>query len=126
MSIQDRADKILTFRHSSMPAPKSAKQVRRHKLHPGVRRRRWLWLITMVTVTGWAMIHLLVQQFHIWNKEEQLATKMSEVTTLEQKTKELEKAVYQLKYDEEYLNELAHEKGYSKPGEEMYWIKEKE
>jgi cell division protein DivIC len=125
MSIQDPTDKILTFRHSPAPAPTSAKQVR-HKLHPGVRRRRWVWLITMVTVTGWAMIHLLVQQFHIWNKEEQLATKISELTTLQQQRKVLEKAVHQLKYDEEYLNELAHEKGYSKPGEEMYWIKEGE
>jgi cell division protein FtsB len=131
MSIQSPTDKILAFRHSrpaSSPSPESTKKANqpRQKLHPTVRRRRLIWLITMVTIICWASIQLVVQQFRIWNKEDELAAKSSQLTALEQRSKELEKEVHKLKYDEEYLNELAHKKGYSKPGEEVYSIKEKE
>lgn len=88
-------------------------------LHPIVRRRRKLWFGTMIVIFCWCVVELIVQQNRIWDKEEELAAKQQELASVKQKTTELQAEIKKL-HREDYLLELAHKMGYSKPGEEIY------
>ncbi|SEN63840.1 FtsB family cell division protein [Lihuaxuella thermophila] len=119
-------DNILAFSHTGNPhrsseTEKKARQTR-HKLHPAVRRRRLIWLGTMIVIISWSLIELIIQQGRIWEKEEQLAAKKKELQAVQAETQTLKDEIKKLG-NEDYLLELAHKLGYSKPGEEIYEIR---
>lgn len=123
-------DNILAFTHPGTsrhsrptPSPEQTRTTRgsSQKLHPAVRRRRLIWLGFMVVFFCWAVIELVIQQFRIMDREEQLAAKREELAAVQAETQELHQAIKKLN-DEDYLLELAHKLGYSKPGEEVYII----
>ncbi|MBA4495809.1 septum formation initiator family protein [Paenactinomyces guangxiensis] len=132
MPVQRSADKILAFNHPganrqsrSSPSSKQVKKSRqpRNQLHPSVRRRRLLWLGGMILFICWAVVQLVVQEWRIWKKEDQLTAKQEELKIVQAETKELETVIKKLR-DEDYLLELAHKLGYSKPDEEVYTTRE--
>lgn len=120
------SDKILRFRQGPSQAktdPIGEKTVRKPKLHPSVRRRRLIWLVGMVLFVSWACIQMIIQQFHIWDQQEQLTLKQEELVVVQKETVGLKETIQKLK-NEDYLLELAHRLGYSKPGEQNYIIKD--
>ncbi len=80
-----------------------------------------IWLGTMIVIISWSIIELIIQQGRIWEKEEQLAAKKKELLAVQAETHALKAEIKKLK-NEDYLLELAHKLGYSKPGEEIYEI----
>lgn len=122
---------IFSFTHSGNPRhsqsislsePEKKARPSKNKLHPAVRRRRLVWLGTMIVIICWSIIELIIQQGRIWEKEEQLAAKKKELQAVQAETHALKAEIKKLG-NEDYLLELAHKLGYSKPGEEIYEIK---
>ncbi|TCS94285.1 FtsB family cell division protein [Hazenella coriacea] len=123
MPVHHQADKILRFRQGASQANPvlEKKRTKKPKLHPSVRRRRLIWLVSMVVFVGWACIQMIIQQFQIWDQQEQLTLKQEELVVVQKETIGLKEAIQKLK-SEDYLLELAHRLGYSKPGEQNYII----
>ncbi len=113
-------DNILQFRRTSQESEKPKVRERKQRsLHPVVRRRRLIWLGAMVLFFCWAIVELIVQQVHIWDREKILAERKAELADGQRHTKELKDEIKKL-HDEKYLLELAHKMGFGKPGEEVY------
>ncbi|WP_044641831.1 septum formation initiator family protein [Risungbinella massiliensis] len=93
------------------------------KIQPKVRRFRLAWLIFMCCFIVWASIQLVVQQFRIWEKEDQLVVKKETLQQVQQEKTSLEKGISLLQ-EHQYLMELAHKYGYGKKGEKNYQPKE--
>ncbi len=70
----------------------------------------------------WFVIELFIQQSRIWNQEEKLAKQQQALIVAQAENKQLKKEVNLLN-SPEYLLELAHKLGYSKPEEENYQIR---
>ena len=70
----------------------------------------------------WFVIELFIQQSRIWNQEKRLAQHQQALITAQIENKQLKKDVELLK-SPDYLLELAHRLGYSKPEEENYKIR---
>lgn len=110
----------------SLPPKKrnSIKKRRRksQELHPIVRKRRLVYLCWMTMFLFWFVIELFIQQSRIWNQEEKLAKQQQALIVAQAENKQLKKEVNLLN-SPEYLLELAHKLGYSKPEEENYQIR---
>ncbi|MFC7443350.1 FtsB family cell division protein [Laceyella putida] len=123
MPFQSSRDNILTFKREVMK--EKGQEARKQPLHPLVRRRRKIWLGMMVVIFCWCIVELIVQQNRIWDKEEELAAKQRELAGVQQKTAKLNAEIKKL-HRKDYLLELAHKMGYSKPGEQNYSLPGKE
>jgi len=125
MPIYRKSDELLSFRRTPNNAHEKAKDSRKQPLHPAVRRRRLIWLAIMVCFLCWTVVELMIQQQRIWAKEQELASKQRVLKQTMAETKRLREEIRRL-HNEDYLLELAHKMGYSKPGEEVYSIKKAE
>lgn len=110
----------------SLPVNRKRKVVKkrrkkRQELHPIVRKRRMLYLCWMMLFLFWFVIELFIQQTRIWNQEKKLAEQQQALITAQIENQQLKKDVQLLK-SPDYLLELAHRLGYSKPEEENYQI----
>lgn len=116
-------NKILSLRSNNTRKQRHKKKYpkKMNKLHPVVRKRRLFYLCWMVLFLFWFVIELIIQQGKIWNQEEKLANTHKELAILEQENKGLQKEVKRLK-SPDYLIELVHKLGYSKPKEENYHL----
>lgn len=80
-----------------------------------------LYLCWMVLFMFWFIIELFIQQNRIWNQEEKLAKWQRELVVAQSENRQLQRDV-KLLNSPDYLLELAHKLGYSKPEEENYQI----
>jgi cell division protein DivIC len=108
-----RTDNILAFQGRNAAIEQRRKE-RPVPLHPKVRRRRLIWLSIMVLVCTWSLIELIIQQNRIWEKEELLAVRKTELNAEQAKMGKLREEINKLN-DEKYLLELARQKGFGKP-----------
>jgi cell division protein FtsB len=122
MPFQRSRDNILTFKRKV--AKEKGHEERKQPLHPAVRRRRMIWLGVMVTIFCWCVVELIIQQNRIWDKEEALAAKRQELAEAKRKTAHINAEIKKL-HRKDYLLELAHKMGYSKPGEQIYSLPDK-
>lgn len=120
-----RSDELLFFRHKRKEEQEPRKKTRQSSLHPAVRRRRLVWFVVMVCFICWTIVELIIQQQRIWTKEKELAAKQQKLKEVTAETNLLREEIKQL-YNKDYLLELAHKMGYSKPGEEVYTINKEE
>lgn len=108
---------VVSFR-SSRPSNEGRKSAARRRLPRNVRRRRWIWLIAMLTFFVWSGSELITQSLEIHERKTVLAQSKERVESLRAEQKELQEELRRLK-DEEYLMELARKMGYALPGEEV-------
>lgn len=121
-----RSDELLThFGLKQKERKEPRKKPTQSSLHPAVRRRRLIWLIIMICFICWTIVELTIQQQRIWAKEKELVEKQQELKQVMAEIDVLKEEIKQL-HNEDYLLELAHKMGYSKPGEEVYTIQNEE
>ncbi len=115
-------EKVVSFRSRSSQAfqsnPPNQPTPSRPPLPPHVRRRRWIWLITMLIIILWSGSQLFVQAREVHSKEMDLLKEKKHLEQLQQENRALEQEVDRL-HDEAYLFELARKLGYKKPREEI-------
>lgn len=116
-----RANKLLLLSANKREAVVRKNRRRSRELHPIVRKRRMLYLCWMALFMFWFIIELFIQQNRIWNQEEKLAKWQRELVVAQSENRQLRKDV-KLLNSPDYLLELAHKLGYSKPEEENYQI----
>lgn len=116
-----RANKILSLPSNNKNIDVKKNRNKRQELHPIVRKRRLLYLCWMVVFLFWFMIELMIQQNRIWKQEEKLARHQQELKIAQAENKQLQEELKRLN-SPDYLLELAHKLGYSKPEEENYQI----
>lgn len=117
-------NKILSLRSRKKEAQKpNQNQKKALRLHPIVRKRRLLYLCWMVLFLFWFVIELFIQQGKIWKQEDKLASKQEELIVLTQEQQGLQSEV-KLLQSPDYLIELVHKLGYSKPKEENYHLED--
>ncbi|MFC4075527.1 septum formation initiator family protein [Salinithrix halophila] len=109
---------VVSIRSSRSSQPGQDKKPPR-ALHPGVRRRRWIWLLLMLTFFIWSGVELWGQSQRIEAREAALAVKQKQLVQLKKRQAALKKEI-QLLQDEAYLDELARKMGYRKLNEEVY------
>lgn len=122
---QNRQDNILNFQKTDVCSheAEAEKSIAPHKrLHPKAKRRRLIWLVSMVIFLVWVTVQLIVQQINIWDRQEQLAIKQKELASIKSESKEISKEIQRLQ-DDSYLLELAHKLGYGKPNEKNYQVR---
>lgn len=117
-----QTDKILSLPVHRRKKVVKRKRRKRQELHPIVRKRRLLYLCWMMLFLFWFVIELFIQQTRIWNQEKKLAEHQQALITAQIEHEQLKKDVQRLK-SPDYLLELAHRLGYSKPEEENYQIR---
>jgi cell division protein FtsB len=91
------------------------------KPHPGVYRRRKIWLAVMIFMIAWSLIEIVFQQNRIWHKEQVIRAKQAELARTQEQTQMLKKEIQKLN-DHDYLMELAHKFGYGKKGETIIHV----
>lgn len=117
-----QANKILSLPSNKKTKVAKNNRMKSQELHPIVRKRRIVYLCWMTLFLFWFVIELFIQQSRIWNQEEKLAKQQQELIVARTENKQLQKDVKLLK-SPDYLLELAHKLGYSKPEEENYQIR---
>jgi cell division protein DivIC len=117
---RDRGN-VVSFR-SSRPSNEGQASAVRRPLPPNVRRRRWIWLITMIVFLVWGGSELITQSLEIHERKQVLAQSQERVEALKAEQQEWQEELRRLK-DEEYLLELARKMGYALPGEEVVDLK---
>jgi cell division protein DivIC len=86
------------------------------KLHPRVKRRRMLWLVSMIVFFGWCVTQLVIQEVRISAHEELLQERKRELAKTKEEQQQLIKELKQFE-DKDYMMEQAHKHGYGKIGE---------
>lgn len=95
------------------------------KLHPRVKRRRMLWLVSMIVFFGWCMTQLVIQEVRISAQEEILQERKRELAKTKEEQQQLIKDLKQFQ-DKDYMMEQAHKHGYGKNGEQNVSVTDEE
>lgn len=95
------------------------------KLHPRVKRRRMLWLVSMIVFFGWCITQLVIQEVRISAQEELLQERKQELNKTKEEQQQLIKDLKQFQ-DKDYMMEQAHKHGYGKTGEKNVSVTDEE
>ncbi len=101
-----RLSNVVSIHTSHTPKQQNSQKV---VLSPAVRRRRFIWLVVMLSFFAWTAAELVTQSGQLAKKNKELLEVESRIQALQEEQKSLKTEIKKLQ-NEEYVLELAREK----------------